>query len=134
MRPFFGEPYKVVFQPNQPSWQVACPVFNREYDPRLEVVVESDAVWFDGEPAYNVEISELDKFGQVQLAFTVDRVFKLGGTDVPVHIDFSGGAGYEIVSIDGSVKFDAPALVGDCAMAHHVWGPFATDPETGGSR
>ncbi|HVK87778.1 MAG TPA: hypothetical protein VM513_26850 [Kofleriaceae bacterium] len=129
-RAFESEPFTVDYRPD---WQLgSCPGFNRSYENDLVVVIEGETVTFDGVPATHVVIGEPDEFGHADIAFTVERNFELSNDDlVPVSIDFSGRAGFDILSMDGAVKWAQPAhpVLADCKLVVYLSGWFVEAPE-----
>lgn len=129
-RAFESEPFTVDYRR---SWELgSCPGFTRSYENDLVVVIEGDTVTFDGAPATNVVIGETDEFGHADVAFTVERTFELANDVlVPVTIDFVGRAGFDILSMDGAVKWGAPTppLLADCKRVVYLSGHFVEAPE-----
>lgn len=112
-----------------PSWQVYCPRFDDRPRPTIIVTFAGDTATVDGVAAWNVTQGEADDFGGRDVTFSIGQTFPLDGRAIPVVIDFSGYAGFDILSLDGSVKFQEPnERIGDCAMAVSLFGEFVDDP------
>lgn len=122
-----GEPFVADYGP---SWQVYCPRFDDRKLPTINVLFEGDTVTVDGAPAWNVSRLEGDDTGGYEVTFSIAQTFPLNGRAIPVVIDFEGYAGFDILSLDGSVKFSEPSeQIGDCAMAVHLSGQYVEAPE-----
>lgn len=122
-----GEPFVARYGP---SWQLGCPRFDDRPQPTINVVFEGDTVTVDGAPAWNVSSTEIDHDQGRDVTFSIGQTFPLDRRAIPVVIDFKGYVGFDIVSLDGSVKFQEPnERIGDCAMAVRLVGEYVEAPE-----
>lgn len=122
-----GEPFVAQYGP---SWQVHCPRFDDRKLPTINVLIEGDAVTVDGALAWNVGRTDGDEFGGYEVSFSISQTFPLDGRAIPVVINFEGYAGFDILSLDGSVSFSEPSeRIGDCAMAVYLSGMYVEAPE-----